>query len=163
MHARLQLIRSAARRPRSNSWCNPSQTPASCQSRRRRQQVMPDPHPFSSRSISHWMPVRSTNRIPVSAARSDIRGLPPRDRGGAGGSSGSMIDQSASETREDAMPPHESAALSIQGVLKGVLNGFDSSTTPNIEDVAVFIYSRCPIGTLALSWRNEKLIVFTER
>ena len=121
MQARLQSIRSAARSLRSNSRCSPSQTPASCQSLRRRQQVMPDPHPISSASISHWIPVRSTNRIPVSAARSDTRGLPPRGRGGTGGSSGSMIDQRASETRGDAMPLHESSALSVQEVLKGAL------------------------------------------
>ena len=51
--ARLQSIRLAARNRRSNSPPSPSQTPASCQSRRRRQQVMPDLHPISSGSISH--------------------------------------------------------------------------------------------------------------
>ena len=115
MQARPQSIRSAARSRRSNSRCSASQTPNSCQSRRRRQHVMPDPHPISSGSISHWMPVRSTNRIPVKAARSDTRGLPPRGRGGAGGNSGSMIDHRTSETRGDAMPLHESAAQAIQG------------------------------------------------
>ena len=115
MHARLQSIRSAARSRRSNSRCSASQTPASCQSRRRRQHVMPDPHPISDGSISHWMPVRSTNRIPVSAARSGTRGLPPRGRGAATGSSGSMIDQSASEIRGEAMSPHELATRSEQG------------------------------------------------
>lgn len=115
MQARLQSIRSAARRRRSNSRCNPSQTPASCQSRRRRQQVTPDPHPISSGSISHWIPVRSTNRIPVSAARSGTRGLPPRGRGGTTGSNGSMIDHRASETRGDAIPPHESTERTVQG------------------------------------------------
>ena len=119
MQARLQSIRLAARSRRSNSRCNPSQTPASCQSRRRRQQVMPDRHPISSGSISHWIPVRSTNRIPVSAARSDTRGLPPRGRGGTTGSSGSMIDHRASETRGDVIPPHESAAPNVQGLWNG--------------------------------------------
>ena len=115
MQARLQSIRSAARNRRSISRCSPSQTPDSCQSRRRRQQVMPDPHPISSGSISHWMPVRSTNSIPVSAARSGTRGLPPRGRGLEAGSSGSTIDHRASETRGEAMPPHESVRQPVQG------------------------------------------------
>ena len=33
-----------------------------------------------------------------------------------------MIDHSASETRGDAIPPHESAQQMVQGVLKGALN-----------------------------------------
>ena len=37
------------------------------------------------------------------------------------GSSGFMIDHRASETRGDAIPPHESAERTIQGVLKGAL------------------------------------------
>jgi hypothetical protein len=41
------------------------QMPASCQSRNRRQQVMPEPQPSSCGNISHGMPLRSTKRIPV--------------------------------------------------------------------------------------------------
>ena len=37
-------------------WCRRSQTPASCQSRSRRQQVMPVPQPISWGSISQGMP-----------------------------------------------------------------------------------------------------------
>ena len=114
-HARLKSSLSAARNRGSSSWCRRSQTPASCQSRRRRQHVMPDPHPISSASISHWMAVFKTNRIPVSAARSGTRGLPPRGRGGTTGSRGSMIDQSASGTRAEAMAPHESNRQNAQG------------------------------------------------
>jgi hypothetical protein len=51
--------------------------PASCQSRNRRQQVMPEPQPSSCDSISHGMPLRSAKRIPVKQARSGKRGLPP--------------------------------------------------------------------------------------
>jgi hypothetical protein len=68
--ARLQSIRSA---PRS-----------------RHQQVTPDPHPISPGSISHEMPKRSTNRMPVSAARLGTAGRPPRGFGGSGGGSGAM-------------------------------------------------------------------------
>jgi hypothetical protein len=39
-------------------------TPASWQSRSRRQQVMPDPHPISCGSISQAMPLRSTKTMP---------------------------------------------------------------------------------------------------
>ena len=73
MHARLQLIRLAARSQCSSSWCSASPDARLLSIRRRRQHVIPDSHPISSGSSSHWMPVRSTNRMPVSAARSGIR------------------------------------------------------------------------------------------
>ncbi len=41
----------------SSSWCSRSQTPACCQSRNRRQQVMPLPQPISWGSISQGIPV----------------------------------------------------------------------------------------------------------
>jgi len=64
------------------------QMPASCQSRNRRQQVMPEPQPSSCGSISQGIPLRRTNRIPVKQARSGKRGLPPLGLRGQGGSSG---------------------------------------------------------------------------
>ncbi len=66
------------------------QTPASCQSRNRRQQVMPEPQPSSCGSISQGIPLRRTNRIPVRQARSGKRGLPPLGLCAEGGSSGSI-------------------------------------------------------------------------
>ena len=42
-------------------------------------------------------------RMPVRAARSGIRGIPPRDLGGSGGKSDSMTAQSSSDTRGFAM------------------------------------------------------------
>ena len=42
---------------------------AACQSRGRRQQVMPEPQPSSFGSIRLGMPLRSTNRMPVRHAR----------------------------------------------------------------------------------------------
>jgi len=51
--------------------------------------------------------------IPVSAARSGTRGRPPRGRGAATGSNGSMIDHRASDTRGEAMSPHESVRRSV--------------------------------------------------
>ena len=96
----------ALRRPkrsRTARWRRP-QTPASCQSRRRRQHVMPDPQPISWGCISHGIPDCSTKRMPVRAARSGRRGRPPLGFGGSGGSSGSTTAQSASGTRGLLMP-----------------------------------------------------------
>ena len=64
------------------------QMPASCQSRNRRQQVMPEPQPSSCGNISHGIPLRSTERIPVRQARSCKRGVPPLGLRGGGGSNG---------------------------------------------------------------------------
>jgi hypothetical protein len=50
------------------------QMPACCQSRSRRQQLIPEPQPISCGSISQGIPLRSTKRIPVRQARSGKRG-----------------------------------------------------------------------------------------
>jgi hypothetical protein len=106
--ARFQSMRSASRSRRNNSWCNRVHTPASCQSRNRRQHVTPEPQPISRGSISHGMPDRNTNRMPVSAARDDTRGRPPLGFGGSGGNNGSTINHSKSGSRGEAITPHES-------------------------------------------------------
>lgn len=56
----------------SRTRCILSHTPAFCQSRSFRQQVMPEPQPISLGRYSHGMPVRRTNNMPVKAARSQI-------------------------------------------------------------------------------------------
>jgi hypothetical protein len=57
------------RRSRASSCsCSCCQTPACCQSRRRRQQVMPEPKPSSRGSRCQAIPVVSTNRIPFKHA-----------------------------------------------------------------------------------------------
>jgi len=61
------------------------QTPAVCQSRSRRQQVMPLPQPISRGRYSQGVPVLRTNRIPVRQARSVTLGRPPLGLGGSGG------------------------------------------------------------------------------
>jgi hypothetical protein len=71
-------------------------TPATCQSRSRRQQVIPDPHCISVGKYSHGVPVLKTKRIPVRAARSGTRGRPPFGFGGSGGNSGAIRSQSSS-------------------------------------------------------------------
>ena len=98
--ARLQSMRSASRRRHSSSRCRLSHTPAACQSRNLRQQVTPDPQPNSAGSISQGMPVRSTNRMPVSTERAGTGGRPPFGLVAMGGSRGSMTDQSDSGTRK---------------------------------------------------------------
>jgi len=74
--ARDQSIRSAACNRRSSSWWSFSQTPVFCQSRKRRQQVMPLPQPNSCGRSCHAMPLLSTNKMPVNAARSGTRWRP---------------------------------------------------------------------------------------
>lgn len=91
------------KRSRSTRW-RVAQTPAACQSRNRRQQVMPLPQPISWGKNSHWMPVLSTNTMPVSAARSVTRGRPPFGFGGSGGKSGAITAQRSSGTSGCAMP-----------------------------------------------------------
>ena len=97
----------APRSPSSSSTnrCSADQTPASVQSRILRQHVTPEPQPISKGNMRHWMPVRSTNRIPVSAARSGTRGRPPSGFGSSGGSNGSTRSHSASDTSGFAMGP----------------------------------------------------------
>ena len=97
-HARLQSSRSASARRCKSTQCKTSHTPCSCQSRSRRQQVMPEPQPISGGSSSHGVPVRSTKMMPVSTARSGSRGRPPRGRGWVGGKIGSTSSQSLSLT-----------------------------------------------------------------
>lgn len=103
--ARLQSIWPAPLSRSSRMPCSLDQTPACCQSRRRRQQVMPLPQPISLGKSSQPIPVFSTNRIPVSAARL-LSGLRPgkRIRRGFTGSSGSIKCHSSSLTSGLAMP-----------------------------------------------------------
>ena len=96
--ARDQSMRSAAFSFSSRSSCNRFQTPASCQSRSLRQQLIPQPQPISCGSIDHGMPVRSTNKMPVSASRLPIGGRPPLGDDTIGGSSGSTNSHNSSDT-----------------------------------------------------------------
>ncbi|MGF6852881.1 hypothetical protein OKW29_001767 [Paraburkholderia sp. CI3] len=92
MTTREKSIRSAARNFASRISWSRSQTPACCQSRKRRQQLIPDPQPISAGRSLQRMPLLSTNSIPVSAARL-ATGLRPGYRkrlGLAGGRSGSI-------------------------------------------------------------------------
>jgi len=85
----------------SNAACSRFQTPPRCQRTRRRQQVVPEPHPISRGSMFHGTPLRRTNRIPVRTARSGM-GLRPaywRRRERRFGRSGSIRAHSSSSTK----------------------------------------------------------------
>jgi hypothetical protein len=103
MLARLQSIRSASPRRSNKAQCRSHQTPASCQSRSRRQQVIPLPHPISCGSYSHWIPVFNTNTIPVRQARSEMGGRPGFFFGRGFGNNGATTSHNASLTSGLAM------------------------------------------------------------
>ena len=73
---RLKSIWSAWRKWFSKTRWILSQTPAFCQSRKRRQQVMPEPQPISWGNISQGMPESRTNIMPVKQLRAG-KGLRP--------------------------------------------------------------------------------------
>jgi hypothetical protein len=102
--ARLQSMAPARPKRSSRTRCSLSQTPAACQSRSRRQHVIPDPQPISCGSISQGMPLFSTNRMPVNAARCGNGGRPPCGLGRSGGSTGSITAHNSSDTRGLAIP-----------------------------------------------------------
>jgi hypothetical protein len=105
---------SSEQRPKSTAFARPSRsssarwsrskTFAACQSRSRRQQVMPEPQPIALGRLAHGMPVRSTKTMPSSALRSSTGGRPPFGRGGRSGSRGAINAHSASGTRGSAIP-----------------------------------------------------------
>lgn len=101
--ARDQSIASALPSSSSNTLCRRCHTPASCQSRSRRQHVMPHPQPISCGRCSQPIPVLSTKMIPVSVARSSRGGRPPCGFARSGGSNGCTRSHSSSETRGLAM------------------------------------------------------------
>jgi hypothetical protein len=110
-------MRSAWASSSRSTWCSLRQTPAWYQSRSLRQHVIPLPHPISAGKYSQGMPVFSTNRIPVSAARSDTRGRPPLGFGGSGGSSGAIRAQNASGNSSFAMAPSSMAPILLPWLL----------------------------------------------
>lgn len=90
--ARQKSILSACRSLLNNIWWILFHTPAFCQSRRQRQQVIPEPQPICAGKSSQAMPVLSTKRIPVSAAWSGMGFLPGyRNLRFFFGTNGSMI------------------------------------------------------------------------
>lgn len=103
-----QSIWSCSRRRLSSARCSRSQTPSACQSRKRRQHVIPLPKPNSFGRSSHGIPVCKTNRMPFSAARSPARGWPPLAEGFTTGSSGCRTFHNALLIFFQAMSPKTS-------------------------------------------------------
>jgi len=99
-----QSMADAALSSSSKTWCNRFHTPASFQSRSRRQQVIPLPHPISRGSISHGIPLRRTKRIPPNAARSKTGGRPPLGLRRRFGSNGAIRPHNLSSTSSLAIP-----------------------------------------------------------
>ncbi len=94
--ARLQSIWSCSRSRTSMARCSLSHTPPACQSRRRRQQVMPLPKPSSWGRSSHGIPVCNTYRMPLNAARSlTERRRPPLGEATNSGISGSSANHNS--------------------------------------------------------------------
>ena len=106
--------RSSARRVS----CKRRQTPARSHSTKRRQHVLPEPHPISRGNICHGNLPRSTNRMPVSAARSETLGRPPRRRARRRGfgSNGSRRAHSASSKRGCAMRDRTKSTAQVQEI-----------------------------------------------
>ena len=75
--ARDQSIWPSRESQSSNAKWIKSQIPSCCQSRNRRQQVMPEPQPNAFGSIRQGIPLRSTKIMPARQARSVRRGRPP--------------------------------------------------------------------------------------
>jgi hypothetical protein len=103
MQARLQSMAFALPSRSSSTRCSRAHTPAACQSRNLRQQVMPDPQPISWGKCSQPMPVRKTNTMPARQARSGTRGRPPLGLAGSGGRSGPISCHNSLETRGATM------------------------------------------------------------
>jgi hypothetical protein len=108
--AESSVARDQSKRPASLSrWskvrCRRSHRPTCCQSRSRRQHVIPLPQPNSWGSISQGIPLFSTKIMPVRAARLLMRGRPPLGLGGSGGKSGSTTAHSSSVTNGFLIPP----------------------------------------------------------
>src|SRR6266487_2328929 len=96
--ARDQSIWSASPRRWSSTRSSRRHTPAACQSRSRRQQVLPLPQPSSAGRSDQGQPLRRMKRMPANALRSGIRGRPPRAWEGGGGSRGATSAHSSSGT-----------------------------------------------------------------
>jgi len=100
--ARLQSMAASSPNQFSSVSCSRCQTPACCQSRSRRQQVVALPQPSSLGSNRQGQPVRRTKMMPPRAARSGLCGRPPFGLGGSLGSRGPMASQRSSGTRDVA-------------------------------------------------------------
>jgi hypothetical protein len=122
--AREKSISSACRNLFSKTWWIFSHTAVFCQSRKQRQQVMPEPQPNSLGRSSQAMPVLRTKRIPVSAALSG-RGFRPgyRNLRFFFGISGSMISHNSSSSIGFAMSSLLALICVTQLLMLSVIDG----------------------------------------
>jgi hypothetical protein len=104
--AREKSSLSAPRNLSRSTQCSLRHTPAFCQARSRRQQVMPEPYPISCGSISQGIPDCRTNRMPVST-RLSSNGLRPGCvlRRRLTGNSGWTVSHNSSSTSSRAILP----------------------------------------------------------
>ena len=86
------------------------QTPASCHSRSRHQQVMSEPQPSSNGRRPQPIACRKTKTITARHLRSESRDRPPFAEGGCFGNSGSIASQSTSGTSRSAEGARNSLA-----------------------------------------------------
>jgi len=146
--ARDQAMAAAACSSSSRTWCNLRQTPASFQSRSRRQQVIPLPQPISWGSISQGLPLLRTKRMPVNAARSGTGGRPPFGVRRRFGSSGAIRAHNLSPTNVAATAHFYSAAISRPVSDGGFVR--DSEAGPlRVESRLVRALPRLPTKSLA--------------
>jgi hypothetical protein len=111
--ARDQSIRpSRASQSSTAKWMR-SHTPANCQSRKRRQHVIPEPQPSSCGNICHGIPLRRTKRMPVGHARSEMRGRPPLGRRAGIGKNGSTRSHNGSESSATAIAVQSTVRLMV--------------------------------------------------
>jgi len=110
-----------------------SHTPANCQSRRRRQHVIPDPKPSSCGSICHGMPLRRTKTMPARHARSETRGRPPVGRLGELGRKGSTRSHNASGS--------SAAAIAVQ-----------RTSLPRVDSLVASAHERFCYVLLVCGW-----------
>lgn len=114
--ARLQSSWSCSRNLLSIARCSFSQTPAACQSRSRRQQVIPLPKPSSCGKSSHGMPVWRTYKIPFKAASSlTERRRPPFREGENAGIKGSSAVHNSLLTFLLAIAEHGLPSSCVRG------------------------------------------------
>ena len=104
--ARVQSMRPASCSRCRSARCRRLHTPARCQSRRRRQHVMPLPQPSSWGSISQGMPLFKTKMMPVRRrGRRWSVAVHPWAWVALGGKSGATISHSVSLINGVLMPP----------------------------------------------------------
>jgi len=136
--ARDQSMADAALSSSRKIWCSFRQTPASFQSRSRRQQVMPLPQPISWGSISQGMPLLRTKRMPVRAARSETGGRPPFGLRRLTGRSGAIRAHNLSPINAAVTAPVYKGAISrpVSGCGLGYPYGGPRSVAAHVADVA---------------------------